>query len=117
MARASLETRLAVINLTKSGKSKTFIMKKLNVGRQSKLVFVPPSSDGTSPKSPETFKTSHYVAAMQKLAKDMCTWFGGSMQFKVIRDRASQHIKADKEGSLTPLNLPILEACPPLKRT
>ena len=81
-------------------------------GHKSKLVFVPLSSDGTSPKSPETFKTSHYVVAMQKLAKDICTWFGGSMQFKVIRDRASQHTKADKDGSLDPLNLPILECFP-----
>ena len=81
-------------------------------GHKSKLVFVPPSSNSTRPNSSETFKANHYVTAMKKLGKDILTWYAGNTQFKVIRDRATQHIKADKDGSLAALKLPILESYP-----
>jgi transposase len=82
-------------------------------GHKSKLIFVPPSWDGgKEPKSKETFKSMHYVKVMKGLHEEFSTWYPNSSSYAIIRDRASQHIKAEANGALSHLNLPINDSFP-----
>lgn len=83
-------------------------------GFKSRLYFVPPSTprSSTVSQSPETFKAKHYAEAMKEIHDELEEHFGGG-KYLIIRDRATQHIKAEGEGMLPMLEGKILEDYPP----
>lgn len=81
-------------------------------GHKSRLHFVPPSWNGTCPKSKETFKGKHFLDVMGKLSTEFKSWFKSTADFTVIRDRATQHVKEGNSQALAALDVPVLESFP-----
>jgi len=81
---------------------------------KSSLHFVPPSwhHGCKGPKSPDTFKSGHYVEFMKKLARELEGQQPQLGKFSIIRDRASQHTSAKSAEDLKTLDLPILKTFP-----
>ena len=82
-------------------------------GWRSRLYFVPPSPPVGSgmTKSPETFKAEHYVKVMTGLHHELQHHFQ-NRPYLIIRDRATQHLKAEESGALDHLHLPIVQEYP-----
>ena len=78
-------------------------------GWRSKLYFVPPSPPVGSGKAKgdRAFEFSDYERIMVGLDRELRAHYG-DQPFSIIRDRASQHIKAEKLEVLSDLNLPIV---------
>jgi transposase len=78
-------------------------------GWRSKLYFVPPSPHVGSGKAKgdRAFESTDYERFMAGLDRELQRHFQGKL-FSIIRDRASQHIKAEKHAVLSALNLPIV---------
>ena len=78
-------------------------------GWRSKLYFVPPSPRVGSGKAKgdRAFESTDYERFMVGLDRELRRHFDGQL-FNIIRDRASQHIKAEKYAVLSALNLPIV---------
>jgi hypothetical protein len=81
-------------------------------GFKSQLTFVPPTGYGKTPKSAETFKAVHYLQVLGGLKKELQARYPAGQQYRLIRDRASQHLKKTNAGPLDTLNMSILEAFP-----
>ena len=81
-------------------------------GFKSRLIFVPPSGSGTTPKSKETFKASHYLGVLRSLKTDLEQRYPPGSQYRLIRDRASQHVKQASREAVTALGVSILESFP-----
>lgn len=78
-------------------------------GWRSKLYFVPPSPPVGSGKAKgdRSFESADYEHVMAGLDRELRRHFQGQL-FSIIRDRASQHIKAEKFAVLSALNMPIV---------
>ena len=83
-------------------------------GFKSSLHFAPPSWQHgcIGPKSPETFKSGHFVEYMRKLATELEGQQPLLGKFVIIRDKASQHTSARAAEELQLLDLPILQSFP-----
>ena len=82
-------------------------------GWRSRLYFVPPSPPQGSgkAKADRAFQSTDYEHVMVGLDRELRNHYG-TRPFRIIRDRASQHIKAEKFSVLSDLNLPIVEDYP-----
>lgn len=82
---------------------------------KSSLVFVPPTKgEGVDdPTAKTTFKSSHFLAAMQQLQPEMEEGFRGGAGFRVVLDHARQHTSKEAKAGLGMLDMPILEGFPP----
>jgi transposase len=90
-----------------------FFYAAVGLGFKSRLIFVPPSCvDKDTPKSAETFKSEHFVGAMEQLARDLERAGYEGRPYLIIRDRAKQHVSKATVKALAPLKLPILESFP-----
>jgi len=82
-------------------------------GWRSRLYFVPPSPPVGSGKAKgdRAFEWTDYERVMAGLNRELRRHFHEQL-FRIIRDRASQHIKAEKFAVLTALNMPIVADYP-----
>ena len=85
----------------------------VSVGWMSSLFFAPPSPPMGSglARSLENFSSQHYTAIMTSMKKELDAHFKGK-PYCIIRDRAPQHIKAEKSEDFSTLNLPIVKDYP-----
>jgi len=85
----------------------------ISQGWKSSLFFVPPSPPVGSKlaRSPENFSAEHYTDLMTRMKVELDAHFNGQ-PYRIIRDRASQHLKAEKSMEFSLLNLSIVEDYP-----
>lgn len=88
------------------------------LGHKSKLVFVPPTKGalGLDSQKKVTFKSCHFVAAMNVLSDEFKRWFPDGTEYKVVFDHAKQHTSKLSTKGLAAMNVPVMSdfSCPVL---
>lgn len=82
---------------------------------KSSLVYVPPTrGEGVDdPMDKTSFKSQHFLGAIEKLKLEIEEGFSGRGGYKVVLDHAKQHTSKQSKEGMDTLALPILERFPP----
>lgn len=82
---------------------------------KSSLVFVPPTrGEGVEDDMGKTtFKSQHFLLAMEQLHKQIEKRFNGRAGYRVVLDHARQHTSNMSKAGITMLEVPVLEGFPP----
>lgn len=83
-------------------------------GHKTKLVFVPPTKGEcvADEKEHTTFKSEHFISAMQALKDDFGSWFSRAKGYRVVLDHAKQHSSKKSQAALEAMTLPIMHDFP-----
>ena len=82
---------------------------------KSSLHFVPPTrGEGVEDANGKTtFKSQHFLGAVEKLQHEIEEGFAGRDGYKVVLDHARQHTSQESTKGMASLKLPLLEGFPP----
>lgn len=82
-------------------------------GWKSEVHFVPPSppAGSTLTRSRMNFEAQHYMDVMKQMKKELDAHFKGK-DYRIIRDKATQHTKAESLNEFSLLQLPIVKSYP-----
>jgi hypothetical protein len=82
---------------------------------KSSLVFVPPTrGEGVDdPVGKTTFKSQHFLGAMEQLQQEIEQGLSGEGGYRVVLDHARQHTSRMSKAGISMLDVPVLEGFPP----
>jgi transposase len=87
----------------------------VGTGFKSSLVFVPPTrGEGVEdPKKKTTFKSEHFLVAVEQLHDEIQRGFSGGAEYSMVLDHARQHTSKASKAGLAKFNVLVLEGFPP----